>query len=106
MKGYRLNRVAASAFSLAVIAVIAASTSSLAHAHGQPAAAGKSVSDGVYSDEQNRRGQGVAKASCISCHGDGLAGGDLAPALLGPDFLAAWSGRSLGELFEKIQTTM
>jgi quinoprotein glucose dehydrogenase len=70
------------------------------------AQAGKTVWDGVYSDAQSQRGQDLSKASCVTCHGEGLAGTDLAPALQGDDFKAAWSGRTAAELFEKIQTTM
>ena len=66
----------------------------------------KTVWDGVYSEEQSLKGQEVSKASCVTCHGEGLGGSDLAPALMGPDFVAAWSGRSVGELYEKIHTTM
>jgi mono/diheme cytochrome c family protein len=107
MRGYRLKRVAVSALSLAIIgASIATLNPSRAHASGGQAPAGKSLSDGVYTDEQHRRGQSLGKTSCVSCHGEGLAGGDVGPALQGADFLAAWSGRSLGELFEKIQTSM
>jgi mono/diheme cytochrome c family protein len=78
-------------------------------AAGQAAQAGtgdKTVWDGVYSEEQSLKGQEVSKASCVTCHGEGLGGSDLAPALMGPDFVAAWSGRSVGELYEKIHTTM
>jgi mono/diheme cytochrome c family protein len=70
------------------------------------AQAGKTVWDGVYSDEQSKRGQDLSKASCVTCHGEELAGSDLAPALKGDDFKAAWVGRTAAELFEKIQTTM
>jgi mono/diheme cytochrome c family protein len=70
------------------------------------AAAGKTVWDGVFADAQSKRGEEVSKASCVSCHGDGLAGSDLAPALQGDDFRGAWAGRTAAELFEKIQTTM
>ena len=70
------------------------------------AQAGKTVWDGVYSDAQSTRGQDLSKASCVTCHGENLAGSDLAPALQGDDFKAAWSGRTAAELFEKIQTTM
>jgi quinoprotein glucose dehydrogenase len=69
-------------------------------------AGGRTVWDGVYTDDQDRRGADVAKASCVTCHGDGLAGTDLAPALHGPDFVASWSGRTVAELYEKIHTTM
>jgi mono/diheme cytochrome c family protein len=67
---------------------------------------GKSVWDGVYAEEQSKRGEQLSKSSCVSCHGERLAGGDLGPALHGQDFRAVWVGRSAGELFDKIQTTM
>jgi mono/diheme cytochrome c family protein len=70
------------------------------------AQAGKTAWDGVYSDAQSARGQELSKASCATCHGNELAGTDLAPALQGDDFKGAWSGRTAAELFEKIQTTM
>lgn len=70
------------------------------------AAGGKSVWDSVYSNEQSQRGEEISKKSCVSCHGEALAGSDLAPALQGEDFRGAWSGRTAAELFEKIQTTM
>jgi mono/diheme cytochrome c family protein len=72
----------------------------------QDPSSGKSVWEGVYTDAQSKRGADTAKASCVSCHGDELAGGDLAPALQGDDFKGAWSGRTAAELYEKIQTTM
>jgi quinoprotein glucose dehydrogenase len=64
------------------------------------------VWDGVYADAQSQRGEELSKAGCASCHGDELAGSDLAPALQGDDFRGAWSGRTAAELFEKVQTTM
>jgi S-disulfanyl-L-cysteine oxidoreductase SoxD len=70
------------------------------------AQAGKTVWDGVYSDAQSTRGQDLSKASCVTCHGNELAGSDLAPALQGDDFKGVWTGRSAAELFDKIQTTM
>jgi mono/diheme cytochrome c family protein len=70
------------------------------------APAGQSVWDAVYSKEQSRRGQELSKAGCVVCHGEGLAGSDLGPPLLGTDFISLWTGRSVGELYEKIHTTM
>src|SRR5687767_2254133 len=52
----------------------------------EPSSATKTVWDGVYTDVQSRRGEDVSKVSCVSCHGEELAGSDLAPALLGDDF--------------------
>lgn len=69
-------------------------------------ASGKTVWDGVYADAQSQRGAEVSKSSCVSCHGEELAGSDLAPGLKGDDFKGAWAGRTAAELFEKIQTTM
>jgi mono/diheme cytochrome c family protein len=86
-------------------AVLFAGATIDAVAFGQ-GASGKTVWDGIYADAQSKRGEEVSKTSCVTCHGDGLAGSDLAPALQGDDFRAAWAGRSVGELFEKVQTTM
>ena len=71
-----------------------------------PAAGSKTVWDGVYTDAQSSRGESVSKASCVSCHGDELAGSDLAPSLQGDDFKGVWTGRAVAELFEKVHTTM
>lgn len=62
--------------------------------------------EGVYTKAQSRRGEGISSASCVSCHGDELAGSDLAPALQGDAFRAVWNGKTVAELYEKIHTTM
>lgn len=54
----------------------------------EAAKAPQSVLDGVYTDEQSKRGEAIYSQTCASCHGDKLAGGEMAPALAGPDFLA------------------
>jgi mono/diheme cytochrome c family protein len=77
----------------------------------QPAApaadgASKTQWDGVYSDEQATRGEGLYTKSCASCHGAELGGGDKGPALKGADFDAAWNDKKMGELSERIRTTM
>jgi mono/diheme cytochrome c family protein len=66
----------------------------------------RSVLDGVYTEEQNRRGQAVYADACASCHAATLAGADVVPALAGADFLGKWTGATAGELFERIRTTM
>jgi mono/diheme cytochrome c family protein len=67
----------------------------------------RSTRDGVYSDGQAARGQASYKTSCASCHGETLAGsGAQNPALTGQDFTANWTGQTLDDLFEKIQTSM
>ncbi|MGA3202431.1 MAG: cytochrome c [Bryobacteraceae bacterium] len=66
----------------------------------------RSVWDGVYTDEQASRGQGLYNQHCASCHADTLTGGEMSPPLAGGDFLANWNGLTLGELFDRIRTTM
>ena len=66
----------------------------------------RSVWDGVYTKEQAAKGQAAYNESCSSCHGDTLGGGESAPALAGGEFLSNWNGLTLGELFERIRTTM
>jgi mono/diheme cytochrome c family protein len=72
-----------------------------------PAAIGpRSVWDGVYSEEQAKRGERVYHLRCASCHGDKLTGGESAPPLAGGQFLSNWSGLTLDVLFERIRLTM
>lgn len=66
----------------------------------------RSVWDGVYTQEQASRGQPLYARECASCHGPTLNGGEMAPALTGGQFLANWNGLTLGDLFERIRTTM
>jgi len=66
----------------------------------------RSVWDGVYTEEQAGRGQGLYNQHCASCHADTLMGGEMSPPLTGGDFLSNWSGLTLGDLFERIRTTM
>ena len=69
--------------------------------HAQPS---RTAKDGVYSDEQARRGQAFYKDKCASCHGATL-GGDIGPPLAGNDFNVVWSG-PLSDLVNKIVGTM
>jgi len=66
----------------------------------------RSVLEGVYSEEQTKRGQGIYADACATCHGAALTGADVVPGLVGPDFLGKWTGATAGELFERIRTTM
>lgn len=70
------------------------------------AQAGRSVWDGVYTDDQATRGKKLYVESCASCHQEGLQGADLAPALKGEDFVLKWSGFSLQDIFTTVSTTM
>ena len=70
------------------------------------AQAAKSVSEGVYTAEQAKRGEAVYKEQCAACHGDSLEGSGPMPALAGPDFSKAWKGKTAADLFEKTHSTM
>jgi len=66
----------------------------------------RSVWDGVYTEEQAKRGEAIYRKECGSCHGDMLTGGESAPALTGGGFQANWDGLTLGDLFDRIRKTM
>jgi S-disulfanyl-L-cysteine oxidoreductase SoxD len=66
----------------------------------------RSVWDGVYTEAQANRGRPLYNEHCASCHADTLMGGEMSPPLVGGDFLSNWNGLTLGELFERIRTTM
>jgi quinoprotein glucose dehydrogenase len=71
-----------------------------------PPSESRSVWDGVFTEEQSKRGEPVYQKECAACHGDTLAGGESAPPLSGGVFLANWNGLTLGDLFDRIRKTM
>ena len=66
----------------------------------------QTVWTGIYTAEQADRGKIAYAESCAACHGEGLAGIDVAPALTGAGFLNNWNNTSAGDLFTRIKTTM
>ncbi len=66
----------------------------------------KSVWDGVYTDEQAKRGEAVYRQFCTACHGAALTGGEAAGPLTGAQFTANWNGVTVGDLFERIKISM
>ena len=75
--------------------------------HATVRAQATSVADGVYTEEQAKRGGTLYAEQCASCHGENMEGiADLFPALAGDPFVKTWTGKSVGELYEKIATTM
>jgi mono/diheme cytochrome c family protein len=68
--------------------------------------ASRSAWDGVYTDEQQLRGEAVYSRECSTCHGETLKGGEGSPALTGSDFAASYDGRTVADLFDKIRLTM
>ena len=66
----------------------------------------RSVSSGVYTADQAKRGQAVYTTECAKCHLDDLSGGRDAPALAGADFVNGWKGKTVGDLFDEVKATM
>jgi len=66
----------------------------------------RSVWDGVYTSAQAERGAALYANNCASCHGSALGGGESAPPLTGGEFSSNWNGLTVGDLFERIRTTM
>jgi S-disulfanyl-L-cysteine oxidoreductase SoxD len=72
--------------------------------HAQPPS--KSIWDGIYTEEQAKRGEALYAQECASCHGGELTGGEMAPPLAGGEFLAGWDGLTVGDMFERIRISM
>ena len=88
----------AAALPAAAIAVVVTA----AAAAGQ----GRTVWDGVYTAGQARRGAEAYERSCAECHGADLGGGDMAPGLVGVEFVYNWHGFSARDLFERLRVSM
>jgi S-disulfanyl-L-cysteine oxidoreductase SoxD len=67
---------------------------------------GKTVWSGVYTAAQSGRGGAIYARECANCHGGGLEGADMSPALAGAAFMANWNELTLGDLFERIRISM
>lgn len=66
----------------------------------------RTVWDGVYTEEQARRGAVLYDEECGSCHGPAGAGGGMAPSLVDAAFAANYDGQTLDALVERNRTTM
>jgi mono/diheme cytochrome c family protein len=89
--------------SLLAAALLSALTIAVVYAQDSPS---RSVWDGVYTQEQAQRGQSSYNQHCMACHGSSLTGGEQAPPLAGGEFLANWNGLTVGDLFDRIRTSM
>jgi mono/diheme cytochrome c family protein len=67
----------------------------------------RSVWSGVYTTAQAERGRAAFEASCAMCHRPDLSGrGAAIPALRGDEFTTERHGKSVGDLYERIRSTM
>jgi mono/diheme cytochrome c family protein len=69
-------------------------------------AAGTTIWDGAYTEDQAKRGADLYDQKCSSCHAPDLTGLDQAPPLAGGDFNTDWNDLSLNDLFERIRISM
>ena len=77
-----------------------------AAAAAQETAKPTTVASGVYSADQAKRGQAKYGQVCSNCHLSDLTGSDQAPGLAGGEFLDRWEGQSVGDLADRIRTSM
>jgi quinoprotein glucose dehydrogenase len=68
--------------------------------------AGRNVWSGVFTSAQADRGKALFAANCAKCHGDSLQGEDQAPQLAGSNFMSNWNGENVGDLVDRIHTSM
>lgn len=66
----------------------------------------RSLWDGVYTQDQAKRGEAAYGERCARCHGADLMSGDSVPPLAGADFLSTWNTKTVGDLFDRIRTSM
>jgi ankyrin repeat protein len=71
-----------------------------------PVTGGKTIWDGVFTDDQAERGQKVYAVSCAPCHKTDLLGDSGTPALAGADFFSRFSGSSVDDLVKTIRASM
>jgi mono/diheme cytochrome c family protein len=106
-----LNRAWIGIISVAVIGalcceVLGFATPRQEQVQAAQASESRSVWDGVYTEEQEKRGEELYRKECASCHGDTLVGGGGAAPLTGGTFLSNWNGLTVGDLFDRIRKTM
>jgi mono/diheme cytochrome c family protein len=70
-----------------------------------------SVWSGVYTAEQNKRGEELHSAVCVMCHGPRLNGAGQpemppSPAIARAPLLRKWSGQTVAALFVVVRHTM
>lgn len=67
----------------------------------------RTVWDGVYTEEQAKRGEALYQQRCVHCHGTNLAGAvDGAASLTGATFYGNWNGVTLDLMLDRVRTTM
>ncbi len=66
----------------------------------------RSVRDGVYSEEQAKRGRATYSEHCLECHGRDLTGDVENRPLTGGGVFSNWDGSAMLTLFDRVRITM
>ena len=78
--------------------------------HATAQTGGRTVWSGIYSDAQAARGKAQYRDHCSYCHHDDLLGGEdlevIPPALVGAAFQEQFGGKTVGEMFRRVASTM
>ena len=86
--------------------IVAAAMATAAAAAAQEAQT-RSVWDGVYTEDQAKRGEELYFDRCVRCHGPSYMGGpDGAGALVGPTFNGNWNNVPLDQMLDRVRLTM
>lgn len=72
----------------------------------EPEIPSRTIWEGVYTEEQRRRGEAVYASACVRCHGEALERDDVVPELAGELFLHRWSRKRAGNLFAFMKSEM
>jgi mono/diheme cytochrome c family protein len=90
---------------LAILGVWAAALSAPVTGASQ-AGTTRSIRDGVFTEEQAKRGEASYEENCSECHGRGLRGdmNTYTPPLTTIEFTSKWNGATLGGIFQRIES--
>jgi mono/diheme cytochrome c family protein len=88
------------------IVLAAATFVAVAALESTSAQAPRTASEGVFTAEQQKRGEAIYTRECSTCHGERLKGGEGSPPLTGTEFNDNWNDKTVADLFDKIKQTM
>ncbi|MGD1212764.1 MAG: cytochrome c [Candidatus Acidiferrales bacterium] len=91
---------------IGLASIVAAYAGATKAARADDAKPTKTTLDGVFTEDQAKRGKNQYSQSCASCHMDDLSGSGQALPLAGDAFMQVWEGQTVDDLFELIQNTM
>jgi mono/diheme cytochrome c family protein len=71
-----------------------------------PQGSAATVWSGVFTTAQAERGSALYASECANCHASNLSGNESVPPLVGEEFVSAYDGKPVQELFDVIAKTM